>query len=314
MLLIVDEVNSRGGINGREIELIIEDSKSDPEEGKAVFDKIESEHHPVLYISVTSFICAALAPLAEENEVVLVGLVASAPELTEEKEWCFRYYPMAEADVASTLFILEELGIENLGILYSDEDYGRAVSELVKEEFEKTGATVKSEALEMQGVDFRDQIAKLKDMEAIYLVGYTHHFENVFKQLREANYQGHILGATSATVPSIVSMPESNGVYVSAPIIHDPDFLFAREAKEKYESKYGRPFTLFSANGYDFLRILSGLLEDEEISRENIKSLLEEGFVYSGVFGSIDVKPGEHDITFPLHPAQIVDGEIRYLY
>jgi len=58
---------------------------------------------------------------------------------------------------------------------------------------------------------------------------------------------------------------------------------------------------------------LSGLLKDKEVSRESVKSLLESGFIYSGVFGSIDVKPGEHDITFPLHPAQIVDGEVKYL-
>jgi hypothetical protein len=54
-------------------------------------------------------------------------------------------------------------------------------------------------------------------------------------------------------------------------------------------------------------------LEDEEVSRERMKSLLEQGFIYPGVFGDLDVKPGEHDIVFPLHPAQIVDGEVKYL-
>jgi len=54
MLLVVDEINSRGGINGKEIELIIEDHKTNPEEGKEAFDKIERTHHPVLYLSTQS--------------------------------------------------------------------------------------------------------------------------------------------------------------------------------------------------------------------------------------------------------------------
>ncbi len=41
LVLAADEINSRGGINGREIELIIEDSQTNPEEGKKAFSKIE---------------------------------------------------------------------------------------------------------------------------------------------------------------------------------------------------------------------------------------------------------------------------------
>ena len=51
MVLAVDEINSWGGINGRYIELIIEDSKTNPQEGKKAFNKIEADHHPLLYVS-----------------------------------------------------------------------------------------------------------------------------------------------------------------------------------------------------------------------------------------------------------------------
>jgi branched-chain amino acid transport system substrate-binding protein len=57
----------------------------------------------------------------------------------------------------------------------------------------------------------------------------------------------------------------------------------------------------------------TSLLEGKDISRENVKDLLEKGVIYPGVFGDIHVKPGEHNISFPLYPAQIVDGEVKYL-
>ncbi len=313
MLLAADEINSWGGINGREIEFIIEDSKTNKEEGKKAFNRIEAAHHPVLYVSTTSSISMALAPLSEKNEVALVGLVVTTPALTKQRKWVFRYFATARSEVQPILYILSDLKSKKLGILYQTDEFGRSVFELLKDEFEKIGGTVKSEPFELKEVDYKDQIANLKDMEAIYAVGFASHQKNVFRRLREENFQGLILGSSGASGPEVTSMPEANGVYVAAPVIFNPNFLFAKELKEKYEAKHNKPFTQYAANGYDFVKLLAGLLEDKEISRKSVKSVLEEGFMYSGVFGSIDVKAGEHDIIFPLHPAQIVDGTLKYL-
>ena len=313
MLLAADEINSWGGINGRKIEFIIEDSKTNKEEGKKAFNRIEAAHHPVLYISTTSSVSMALAPLAEENEVVLVGLVVTTPALTKQRKWVFRYFALPRGEVQSVLYILSDLKVKKLGILYQNDEYGTPVYELLKKKFERNGGTVRSEAFNPEKFDYKKQITDLKDMEAIYAVGFESHLKNVFMQLREVNFRGFIIGASGAASSEVTSMPEADGVYVAAPIVYNPNFLFARELKEKYEAKYNKPFTQFAANGYDFIRILAGLLEDKEVSRKSVKSVLEEGFIYSGVFGSIDVKPGQHDITFPLHPTRIVNGKLKYL-
>jgi ABC-type branched-subunit amino acid transport system substrate-binding protein len=313
LLLAADEINTWGGINGRKIEFIIEDSKTNSQEGKKAFNRIEATCHPVLYVSMTSSGSMALAALAEQNKVVLIGLVATIPKLTKEKEWVFRYYTTAIIEVKPILPILQELKVKKLGILYLNDDYGASVFKLLKKEFEATGGIVRSKAFDPKEFDYKEQIAKLKDMEAIYSVGFDNHLKNVFKQLIEENFRGFLLGGHGATSSIVTSIPEANGVYVAAPAIYNPNFLFAKELKEKYEAKYNKPLNHLSANGYDFVKFLAGLLEDKEISRENVKILMEEGFIYSGVFGSIDVKPGDHDITFPLYPARIVDGKIKYL-
>ncbi len=107
-------------------------------------------------------------------------------------------------------------------------------------------------------------------------------------------------------------MPETNGVYLTAPIIYDSNFIFARTVSENFESRYNKQFDFNAGNGYDLIRILGGLLKNEELSRDNVKRILDEGFIYSGVFGSIDVLPGEHDIAFRLHPSKVVDGELEF--
>ena len=314
MPLAADGINSRNGINGRKIQLIIEDSKSDLKEGKKAFNRIEKAYHPFFYVSVLSAISEAMAPLSEENSVVLFGLMTSSTGFTEHKKWVFRYYVTAEVDAQPILSILQELHVKNLGILYINDEYGVSVLEIVKHGFQASGGIIKSKSFETGAFNYKEQIKTLNDMEAICFIGFVPHIQEAFKQFKEVNFEGFILAAGGASDPLVTSMPEANGVYISAPIIYDSNYLFAKEAKEKYETRYNKIFNVFAATGYDFLIFIAGLLQDKKISRENVKIVLEEGFMYPGVFGVVDVKSGEHEIRFPFHPAQIVDGELKYLH
>ena len=227
--------------------------------------------------------------------------------------WIFRYFPSAEVEVLPIIFMLiYKLKVKKLGILYINDKHGTSVFELLKDRFEKSGGTVRGEDFGQNEYNFRERIARLKDMEAIYTVGFAKHLGEVFRQLKEEDFRGFILGP--AEILNVVkTTPEMNNAYTAAPIVYNPDYLRAKEAKQKYEARYNKPFTHQAANGYDFVKLLAGLLEDKEVSRESMRSLLEEGFIYPGVFGDLDVKPGQHDIDFPLHPAQIVEGEVKYL-
>jgi branched-chain amino acid transport system substrate-binding protein len=314
MLMAVDEINSRGGINGRPIELIIVDNESNPEKAKKDFLEIEETHAPLMYISATSSISTAVAPLAEEDEVVLM-IFATAGEITVDKQWVYRYFPMADDELLAILQGLEDLHVKNLGILYQNDEYGRDVSNEVATKFENSERIVSKEPfelLELDVIDFKENIAKLQNEDAIYVVAFPDYIEIILKQLRESNYSGEILTPLDASVFKIINMPEANGVYLTAPIIYDSNFIFARTVSENYESRYNKQFDFNAANGYDFIRILGGLLQNEELSRDNVKRILDAGFIYSGVFGSIDVLPGEHDFAFGLYPSKVVDGKLEF--
>jgi len=312
MQMAVDEINSQGGINGRPIELIIVDNETNQEKAKKDFLEIEETHAPLLYISSLSTITAAVSPLAEEREVVLMAVYASATNLTVEKKWTYRYFPMSDVDAVAISRILDDLNVKDLGILYVNDEYGRSASNEVATRFENSEGIVTKESFEMNAIDFKEQIAKLQNEEAIFVATHPYHVEPILKQIREANYSGEILADSGAAIPSVFNMPEANGVYLISPIIYDTKFLFARTVAENFESRYNKEFGLISANGYDVIRILGGLLQNEELSRENVKRILDEGFSYSGVFGSVDSLPGEHDIAFPLFPAQVVDGKLVF--
>jgi len=312
MQMAADEINSRGGIDGRPIELIIEDNQSSPDKAKKYFLEIEETHAPLMHITSLSSIATAVAPLAEENEVVLIALAATAPGVTKQKEWTYRYFPAADDEVIPIIRILKDLNVNNLGILYQNDEFGRSVLVAVEREFENDEGTISKEPFAPDAIDYKEQITKLQNKDAIVIVAWPEHVGLILPQIRDIDYQGYIIGSSDAATPFIFNMPEANGMYLATPAIYDSKFLFASKVSENFEARYNKQFDHWAANGYDFIRILDGLLENEELTRENVKNILDQGFSYSGVFGSVDILPGEHDMGFQLFPSQIVNGELEF--
>jgi branched-chain amino acid transport system substrate-binding protein len=310
--LAVDEINKRGGVNGSRIDLVVEDSKSDPQVAVAGFNKIENSQRPLFYVSHLSSVGMALVPLAEEKHVVLAGLVTAAIDFTRGREWVFCYWPKGLANVLPLLRILQDLKVKNLGILYQNEEYGREQQQLMTREFTNSGGHVTSQMVEITDKDYRAKIAKLNDQEAIYAACTGAVLLGALQQIREANYRGAVMTTSSAAQPALFSLPELEGIYMGATIIHNPNYLYAKDAGEKYETRFKKPFDQWAASGYDFIKLITGLLEERQVSRQTVRDLLAGGFDYSGVFGQVRAKAREHDLTFPLFPTQIVNGALKY--
>jgi len=312
MLIAIEEINSFGGINGAKIELLIQNAETNPEKGREIFEEMESTIRPLLYISTHSSVSGAVAPLAEENQVVQMATIASDPAITNQKDWVFRYWPTAEYEMPTIISLLDELKIRDLGILYLDDEFGRSVSTLLREEFGKGAKEVEAKSFGIRETDFRAEIREFKDKDAIFAVGFPIHLKPIFRQIHEVGYTGAIFSSLAAADATFHGLEEANGVYITAPIIYKQNFVFTKDLKEKYMTRFDGLFTHYVAVGYDLVKLLASLLEDEELSRENVRKLLEEGFVHPGILGTVNIEKGEHDIPFPLYPAQIIDGGLKY--
>ncbi len=312
MQLAVDEINEVGGVNGSRLELLVVDNRTDPEEAKRLFAELEERHQPLLYVSTTSLISMALAPLAEEKQVVLMGLVVSNPVFTRERSWVFRYYVTASHELSPTLYILKKQQIRSLGVLYQDDPFGRSHFKLLNTACRAKDIAVTGTPFSPRSPDFSAISAAVDKNEAVYVTGFVQLVRQAISRLRTIGYPGLILTDSGASsLPP--TLAELQGVYLTAPAVYNPHYAYARAAKERYEARYDKPFIHQAANGYDFINLLAGLLEGEELSRERVRELLEDEFNYPGLFGAIEKQQGSHDLIFPLFPARIVDHELHYL-
>jgi len=306
--MAVDEINALGGISGRPVELILSDSESSPEKGRQVFDRLEAQYQPDLYISITSAVSIPLAPLADRHKVVMVGLGVAAEGFTRINPWLFRYTISGsdEARVASAT--LQRLAVKNLVIIYQDDPYGESIRQELLRKIDKSAIHAESIPFDAQQPAFKSRDHRIKSSDAVFIIGFGANLKIVISQLKEAGYRGSV-----TTVSTVAPAPFSEGVYTAAPIVYSPGYPFIDKLKEKHAQQYGKRFTHYVAVGYDFIRLFNGLMEDRSIDRDSIRQALLSGFVHNGVFGNFKVMQGERDIYYPLFPVCIVNGRFEYL-
>ena len=313
LILAVERLNRWGGLNGYRIDLIIRDSGSDPENATELFQQMEEEFHPLMYVTAACSCTIPLLPLAEEYEAPLVGVATANVLGFAISEWAYRFYPGTEAEVSIALDILEERGRSSLGIMEADNPLGHELSENMTAGFEELGGTVEIISFCCKDTNIAEKAASLLDNDAIYIAGDFKATQSAIIAIDSLGYEGDVLTMSAAASPEISSMPESEGVFISAPAIYNPNYLPADEFREQFFERFGHEMTHFSASGYDLMNIVYGLMKDKEMTREVLNEELSHGFSYPGILGTMRVLEESHDIQYRLFPARIVEGELWYL-
>ena len=312
MILAADEINDRGGMNGRLIELVVEDGSDGPEKARQAFTRLEKEHQPLFYISVRAPITDALRGFAQVNEVMLFPVSTDVGEEEAMSGWTFQHTSRPGVSRALTLALralLDKLNVNSLGYISANVTFAKFHLEEVKELFD---GNIRAIGVDRSELDFSGYIEELFDTDALYILGlYAPQTLALLSQLKQAGYQGTVISSLVSPL-KLVTLLSAQGTYYLAPIIYNPDYLFASEFISSYESRFDKPFNDSAAISYDIMHIFADLMEGEELTRENLRQVLNQGFSYSGVFGEVNARPGARHITFGMHVTQVVNGKLEY--
>ena len=296
MALTTEKLNRWGGINGMRIRLVVEDCASTSEVAVQKLREAEEKYHPLAVVTATRGAAVPMAEFAEENGIVLISVGASAEDLTEGKDWIFRYYVTPSGEAENALETLQDLDVDSLGILHLSDAYGTPIMNSLSEAFEASGGIAESYPFLPNCTEFSEAVASLTDNEAVFAVALRHQFPTIFEELNSSGYTGHVLCAVEASIPEMWDLPGAQGCYVSAPMMYMPSATIDNDFLHEFEDRYGRPLTHQGAIGSEALRLIWGLLSDNEVSRESLRDLLDSGFVYSGILGVVFLIPGSHNV------------------
>ena len=291
--MAVDEINAGGGINGRMIELVVEDSKCNAQDAITAYNKL-TDVDGVKIILGTSCSGAMLgaAPLAEKEGVILFSGLATNPDIAEAGDYIFRT-SMSDAQLGiDTGNVLWADGIRNLATITEATDYAEGVRRTSVAQFEKRGGTVVGEERYASDVtDFRTQLTKLLSAEpdALHVAAQSEFTGGtIVKQVRELGYEGPIYSeivVIGTTALEIAGDAATGMKAISAEL--DPANNIAQDVLANFRAKYEYvtlPWYLGSA--YDDVYITAECLKqtDNDQDADGMKDCLYN-ITWSGAIG-----------------------------
>ena len=264
IILAVEELNARGD---HEIELIMEDSLSELDTAVSAAQKLISIDGTKIIIGpVRSNNTLAVAPFAEQSEVILFTPSSSAEDITNAGDFVFRNRESAKSHGIGMADFMFERNIRKAAVLVANGSNSLTYAEHFRTRFEELGGEVVEWALYDENVtDFRSEITKVKDSgaEAAYASVATGKDAGLLvKQLSEASFTGLVGGSAAMNTQEYLDGAgvAAEGVVFTQPLFA-PEEPVAAHFVDAYEERFGSTPDVYAANGYDAVKILYKAIE-----------------------------------------------------
>jgi len=246
--------------------LVVEwaDSKTDPEAAVAAFRSLASDAGAKLVIcGTTSDSAKALLPVMDQLNTICLSPSATAPMLTKESRLFFRVFPSDELEgQRAGRFLREDQDRSTVLIFAEDTEQARGIEPPFRQVFEQAmGGKVVGRVV-LNGGDWRREAADIvsaEQPEAVYVIAYAEKALEVLRHLREQNFSGTLLAASSFySGPFIEEHPEEfEGVFVPLPAFdtQDESNPLVKSFVESYRETYDDEPDIYAAHAYDAMRV-----------------------------------------------------------
>lgn len=271
-LLAVKDINAKGGVLGRPLELVCYDIKGKPEEAVIAVRRLMYEDK-VAAVGGSNYsgIQIAVAPIADKAQVPIVSSTASNlavtvdPDTGKVRPYMFRisytdpYQGMVIAD-----YLIKKCGAKKLAILGDIGDaYSEGLTEYVKKRADELGVENRFWAYRGGDVDFRAQLTAAKEWgaDAVALTMLYKEMALVIKQAAELDWKPYFMGGNGYSPNMFEIAGEAmEGTYWVYPVSADDPLL--DPFKNDYKKEYGRDATevMNAVFGYDIVLMVANAI------------------------------------------------------
>jgi branched-chain amino acid transport system substrate-binding protein len=300
-----EDVNARGGVLGRKLELVIEDDSGTPEKGAAGFRKLVSQDQVVAVVGqFHSSVMLAVQALAEQFKVPVFSTQASARSITEKHlQYTFRTHVIDPDRVQLWNRWITERGFKRVFLLAENTDYGTGLVEETKKYFKSMGvkAELETEIFDRAAVDLTPQLLKIKNWKPDLLLN-----GGIGTPTYLIIKQAYDVGLFPA-VPMLVSYdapvrPEfwktvgEKGTWLSFIVYYHPMMKLPPRGeafRKKYKEQFSEEPIYGAFNGYTQVVLLADALTaaKSDKAEDLLKALLSNKF--EGWNGTISFSRGE---------------------
>ncbi len=321
-MLAVDEINAGGGIGGKQVELIFEDSKCTPNDGATAAQKLVNiDQVKIILGEACSGATLAAAPITEPAKVIVISPSATNPGISTAGDFLFRTAPSdANAGRIAADYAYEQ-GFRNAAIISEATDYAQGLRKVFSDTFEANGGgVVADETFTSEISDFRTTILKVraKNPDLVYVVPQTPAKGALLvKQLNEQGVDAQLLTAEVLIADGVIA---ESGDDMEGIIGFEPAFDATRPKSadfvSKYRAKYNEElaFGSFQAGAYDALYLVKEAVEanNGQVDTENMRDFLYNVENWEGAVGTLTFdENGDPILSYTIKKVQ--DGQGRVI-
>jgi len=307
--MYVEKINKEGGILGRQIELIIEDTEGNETKAVNAVKKLITKDNVVAIIGPSrSGVTMAVIPVVERYKVPLISCAAAEAIAVPVKKYVFKT-PQKDSDAA--IRILEHMkskGIKKIAIITGTTGFGDQGRKQLKKYAPEYGIEiVADETYGPKDTDMTAQLTKIKDTEAKALVNWSivPAQSIVAKNLRQLGmkmplYQSHGFGnvkfakACGEAGEGII-FPAGRLLAVDTLPDDNPQKKVLAKYKKEYEQKFEETVSTFGGHAYDALYIaVNAIKKAGEVDKEKIRDEIEKTKGFIGTGGIFNYSAEDH--------------------
>jgi branched-chain amino acid transport system substrate-binding protein len=297
--LALDQVNGAGGIKGRSLQYVFEDSQSDPRQSVAIAQKFVNDPSIVAELGdFSSPASMAASPIYQRAGLVQFGFTNSHPDFTKGGDYMWSTtVNQSDEQPALADFAVKQLGMKRLAVIHLNTDWGRISKDIFVKAAKEDGAeVVATEGFLPDEKDYRSTLVRVRDAkpDGIIIIAYYADGALIARQLRSAGIKLPVAAVSSVYSPKFLELGGDavEGIYTKANFFPDDPRPEVQAFVKTYQAKYGKDPDTFSAIAYDTVILMSEVIKqygtDRKAIRDGLASIKD---VPNVIYGKVTFDP-----------------------
>lgn len=313
--LALEEINAAGGVRGRPLAYVFEDSQSDPKQAVVVAQKFVAD--PRILVELGDFASPAsmaASPIYERAGLVQFGFTNSHPDFTKGGLYTWSN-SISQTDAAPLhADFVADLGLKRVALLHLNTDWGKTTYELTAKRLIERGVEVVAvEAYLPDEKDFRTALTTIKNAnpDGIVFVSYYTDAALLAQQIRALGINVPIVANGSNHSPKFLELGGNavEGVYLSSNFSPDDPRPEVQAYLQKFREKYGEESDYFAAHAYDTMKLIAAAIELGGPDRAAIRDALAQlRDVPSVIYGQVTFDAEARRVAAPKDARLVIKG------
>ncbi|ACL62956.1 ABC transporter substrate-binding protein [Methylobacterium nodulans] len=280
----VAAINERGGVAGRKLEMIVLDTRADPQAGIQAANRLISVDKVPVFVSAWSAVVKAVAPVANDSRTVQLSVGANSAEIARLGDYTYTTFPLASVDItAVATYAAKQMGKKRAAVLYINNETGTVAAQIYRDVFAKSGGQVVAyEAYDPRASDWTGPLLKVRaaQPDIVHIQGLVADTPQVIAQMRQLGLTLPVSSYSAVYNPKLIEQlgKAAEGVIATslAPGVTDSPAVAAyveRWKKEVGREPNGLPYTQYLYDApYIVAEVYRSLIEKKiPLSGENFR-------------------------------------------